>query len=769
MFPYQDPTRSITERADDLVSRMTAEEKIGQLCKIGAIKPGFAYTRAGNTITLDQGFQDRFAELLPGTLYGLFRADWWTARGWGTAIEPRMMADCANLVQRYAIEHSRLGIPLLFAEEAPHGIAALGCTVFPTGIGLGATWNADLAKRVGEVIGDEAAAAGIHTCFGPVLDMIRDPRWSRAEENFSEDPWLTAMLGKAWVEGMQAAAFPLRGRPFATLKHFAAHGDPEGGHNSAPTHVGPIEFRNLHLLPFEHCVRAGARALMSAYNTIDGVPCAANRELLTGILRGEWGFDGIVMADGGGISRLKWQRFGATEAEISAMVLKAGLDNSSVGCGTFHAQGLRDALAADLIDEADLDEAVQRTLRLKFRLGVFDSPYVAAGSPAAVMGSTEYRAVALEAARQSLTLLANKGSILPLENIARLAVIGPNANTPMNQLGDYTAPQKREDIITTLDGIQALAAKRGIEVDYAKGCKVRSLCRDLFEPAIEAARKADAVVLVLGGSSAPDSETGFLDNGAARINEVKENPEYDKESGEGYDRARLRFSGLQLELLRRLKELGKPVVTVLVMGRPLIVNEVAELSDAVLVAWYPGMMGGQAIAEAVFGEYNPGGRLPLSFPLDEAQLPIYYDSHMPRDNYIDMQSAPRFSFGYGLSYTTFAYSDLTVQPQTAGIDDAVTVSVTVTNSGDRDGDEVVQLYVTDRIASVGRPFRELRGFQRIHLAAGERRTVTFSLGCDELGFYNRNLVHVVEPGTFTIAVGGTMDSLLQGELTVDRR
>jgi beta-glucosidase len=763
---YQDKRLSIEIRVNNLLSLLSIEEKIGQLCKIGAFRRGESYHRDGDSIILDDTFKHRMTTVKPGSLYGLLRSDWWTERGWGTAIEPKMMAECTNMVQKFAMENSRWKIPMFFMEEAPHGLMALGCTVLPTGLGMGATWNIDLIRAAWKVIGSEAAAAGIHSCFGPVLEIIHDPRWSRVEEDFSEDPWLTAKLGEAGVIGLQDDVFPFKGRPFATLKHFAAHGDPEGGHNQAPAHLGPIEFRNIQLRPFEFCVKAGAKALMSAYNTIDGIPCAANKTLLTDILRSEWKFDGIVMADGAGLCLLQQQRFGADEAEISALAIKAGLDNSSVGCCSFYAKGLREALDRGLIDMADLDEAVHRTLSLKFRIGLFDNPYRKTGEPALVCGSSDHRAVSLEVARQSLTLLANPNHVLPLKNAKSIAVIGPNANTPMNQLGDYTAPQKRNEVVTVLDGMKILGDKYDVKVRYAQGCKIRSLRHDMFEEAILAAKTSDAIILVLGGSSAANSETGFLENGAAEITENIENSEYDKESGEGYDRAKLRLGGVQLELLDRLKELGKPIITVLIMGRPLIIDEVVALSDAVLLAWYPGMMGGQAVAEAIFGKYNPGGKLPVSFPHDEGQLPVYYNSQLPRNNYIDLESKPSFSFGYGLSYTTFSYSEPIADKTVIHIGEQIRVSIKVKNTGTMAGDEIIQLYLTDNICSIARPYRELRGFHRIYLQPSEEQAVEFILGNNELGFYNQEQIFVVEPGTFTVGIGGSLDSLKEITIAV---
>jgi len=762
MKRHLDASLSPAERAKALLKIMNVEEKIGQLCKLDGFK---SYERDGGSLKINKEFKDKFSEIQIGSMYGLLRSDWWTQRGWINGVVPKLMGEAVNMFQKYVTENTRFKIPLLLAEEAPHGLMALGCTVFPTGLGMGSTWNPELIRRIGETIGAEGASSGVHTVYGPILDVPQDPRWSRTEEDFSEDPALTAELGKAYVEGVQGGGLPRKGSLFSTLKHFGAHGTPEGGHNSLAAHLGPIELRNFHLKPFETCVKAGAGSLMCAYNTVDGIPCGSNKALLTGILRDEWGFDGFVVSDRGVIPNHTWQRLAADEAEAAAKVLKAGLDTDE-GCIDFYAKGLRDALKRGLIDIEDLDRAVERVLTMKFRLGLFEDPYFKAGGSVDLVGSPKHKETALEAARQSLVLISNKADALPLENVKRLAVIGPNANAPMNQLGDYTAPQLRDAISTPLDGIKELGSKRGVEVLYSKGCKIRSLNSDLLNDALETAKKADAVVLVIGGSSASDSEASFQTTGAAASKQVAEASESDKESGEGYDRAKLRLAGLQLELLRSLRKLGKRIVSVLVMGRPLIIDEVVELSDAVLMAWYPGMQGGRAIAEALFGEFNPGGKLPISIPCDEAQLPVYYYSYYERPNYIDLKSKPSFQFGFGLSYTGFEISKPELDKASMSPSGKAVVSVNVKNVGKRDGDEVVQLYITARSSSVARPMRELKAFKRVHVKAGEAVKVSFSLGSSELGVYGQDLKWRVEPGKYTVAAGGSLASLLESELEV---
>ena len=724
MYPYRDQNLSASLRANDLLRRMSLREKVGQLCKLD----GFCcYDRIGDGIVIKQSFKDTFKETPIGSMYGLTRADWWTRRDWETGIVPRLMSESVNAVQNYVVTHSSWGIPLILAEEAPHGLMTLGGTVFPTGLGLGSTWNQKLIKKIGDVINSEASAVGVHTVYGPILDIPHDPRWSRNEESFSEDPLLTTKLGIAYVEGLQGGHFPTKGRAFSTLKHLAGHGDPEGGHNSAPSHIGPIEFRNIQFRPFEACIRAGARSMMCAYHTIDGIPCAGNHDLLTGIVREECGFEGFIVSDRGAIPNLLAHRFAADQAEACALALKAGLDTDE-GCLEFYSKGLEEALNRGLIDISDIDQAVGRVLELKFRLGLFEHPYRRTGDPVEILGCDQHRNTALVAARESLVLLTNKNNLLPLTKVRSLAVLGPNADEPMNQLGDYTAPQRSDDVITVRGGLERLGAMRGLTIHYAKGCGVRSLKSDGIPEALRAAGAADVSVLVLGGSSAWSKDVGALPNGAAQAAAQREDLEIDKESGEGFDRASLRLGGLQIELLKKLKAAGKKVVVVLIMGRPLIINEILEIADAVLLAWYPGMMGGQAVAEALLGLYNPGGRLPISFARDEGQLPVYYNTHLPRGNYIDLDGSPQLSFGFGLSYTKVRYSAPRLSSSILRLGKRAEVSVTVTNTGVLPGDEVVQMYLTDQVASIARPFRELRGFRRIHLNAGDSMEVTFPLG-----------------------------------------
>lgn len=746
MFPYQKKELSPEERTRDLLSRMTVEEKIGQLVKLDGFR---SYERSGSEYRLKPEFTETVEKWLIGSMYGLVRADWWTERDWNSGVPPEKMNEVVNLFQKYILDHSRLGIPLYIAEEAPHGLMALGTSVFPTGLGLGASFDRAMMNRVGHVIGSEAHAAGVHSVYAPILDIVREPRWSRTEENYSEDPYLTSVFGEEMVKGISSEG------TVATLKHFVAHGSPEGGHNHGPAHVGPIEFRNCQLRPFRNAVRAGALSIMSAYSDVDGEPSSGSRHLLTDILRGELGFKGFVVADRGAIKLLKAFRLADDAAEASARALKAGCDVDE-GFLEFHTAGLTEALRRGLIDEGDLDVCAGRILYTKFVTGLFEHPF-AQSRPVEILRSAEHEAVALEASRKAMTLLKNNG-ILPLKNIRSLAVIGPNADNMMNQLGDYSAPQKRETVVTVLDGIRAEAEKAGVAVSYARGCGIRSMDKSGFDEALSLASEADATVLVLGGCSTKyGTEMVRTETGAA-VPEILSPEKSEKESGEGTDRATFTLSGVQMELFRALKAAGKPVIVVLVQGRPLEVGELRADADGLLLAWYPGMFGGRAVAEVLFGKYNPAGRLSVSIPRCSGQLPVYYNSLSWRLDYVDCPASPELPFGFGLSYTTFAYSDLKVEGRTA--------SVTVANTGSMDGEEVVQFYLTDLASQVRRPLLELCGFERVFIPAGEKRTVSLELTDEVLGYYNGKLEFVVEPGRFELRAGGNSVDLIQTEFRI---
>ncbi len=763
---YKQATQPIEARVADLISRMTVEEKVGQLiCPLG----WEMYTKTGkNSVEPSAVFKQKMNEVPIGSFWAVLRADPWTQKTLETGLNPELSAKAINALQRYAVEKTRLGIPILFAEECPHGHMAIGTTVFPTSLTAASTWNPSLLYDMGAAIGLEAAAQGSNIGYGPVLDVAREPRWSRMEETFGEDPWLTSVLGTAVVRGMQGDNTADKQHVICTLKHLAAYGVPEGGHNGGPVYAGERLLRSQLLLPFEKAVKAGAGTVMTSYNSIDGIPCTSNRHLLTDMLRGEWGFNGFVYSDLLSVDGIAGMGAAANNKEGAVLALKAGLD-MDLGGGAF-GKNLKKALDEGLITMADLDRAVSNVLAMKFRLGLFDNPYVQPKRAREVCRSTEHKQLAQKVAEEGTVLLKNDG-ILPLSRtMKRIAVIGPNADMPYNQLGDYTAPQPREEISTVLDGIRAVAGGN-VEVVYERGCAIRDTTSADIPAAVRAAEGADAVVLVVGGSSARDFKTKYIATGAATVDESKTLS--DMECGEGFDRATLSLLGKQEQLIEAVAKTGKPLVIVYIEGRPLLMNRAAEVANALLTAWYPGEQGGKAIASILFGDVNPSGRLPVSIPRSVGQLPVYYSQNIKRD-YMDEKGAPLYPFGYGLSYTQFAYSDLTitpnaepsimplVEPLTVSLSEgsgAVRVSLTVKNTGDRSGHEVVQLYLSDRAATVSQPPLQLRAFKKVCLDAGESQRIEFTLGFDELSLINQKMKRVVEPGEFEVLVGASSSDI----------
>ena len=714
------------DKIEGLISQMTLEEKCGQLtCPIGF---GF-YGNDGDSLWLSDDFLGMMDTMPLGSCWAVLRADPWSRKTVETGLHPRESARLLNKMQRHAVEETRLGIPLLFCEETPHGHMAVGTTVFPTGIGQASTWDPELLEQMGEVMGREIRLQGGHVGYGPVLDIARDPRWSRVEETLGEDPYLSGKLGAAIVKGMQRHVY-------ATLKHLAAYGIPQGGHNAAAAEVGVHRLMSDYLRSFEIAVKeAQAGSVMTAYNAIDGVPCSANPWLLQEVLRQSWGFKGVVFADLNAVNALyATHHVAADPAEAAAMALKAGVD---IDLGGYNYGGfLKEALRRGLVTEADIDRSVRRVLQLKMDLGLFDNPYVDEALADAEVGCAAHTQVAKQVALESIILLKNNG-ILPFGNeIKKVAVIGPNADNGYNQLGDYTAPQDPDRMVTMLEGI---VEKGRAEVVYAKGCAIRDDSADGIDEAVRVAKSADAVVLVLGGSSARDFKTSYEETGAAIVDQGIS----DMDCGEGFDRSTLRLLGLQETLMQRIYAIGKPVVTVYIQGRPLDMNLAAERSDALLTLWYPGMEGGSALADVLWGDYNPAGRLPITVPRSVGQIPIHYSQPTTGD-YVEEPAKPLFAFGYGLSYTEFEYSDLQVK---TGFPDAMAeVTFTIKNSGSRVGDEVAQLYVRDEVASLTPDAMLLKGFQRVYLEPGESKTLTFRINKTDY-----------EPGAFTFMVGSASD------------
>ena len=747
---YKNPDIPVSKRVDDLIDRMTVEEKLGQLlCPLGWPMYEKTETADGATVGVSDEYRKFVGEQHGGMLWATFRADPWTRKTLDNGLNPKLAAEAYNALQKYAIDSTRLGIPIILAEEAPHGHMAIGATVFPTSIGLASTWDKALITEVGKTIASELRAQGGHIGYGPVIDLAREPRWSRVEETYGEDTYLTSQMAAAMVRGTSPKHNGWDKGVISTLKHFVAYGIPEGGHNGNPSNVGERDLHENFLPAFQAAVDAGALSVMTSYNSIDGVPSTGNPELLRGILKEEWGFDGFVVSDLVSIDGLFSDHHIAKDKEDAGIIaMNAGVD---VDLGANCYALLKEAVESGKIKASVINEAVARVLRLKFELGLFDNPYVDPDFAAAEVRKAENVAVARQAARKGVVLLENNG-ILPLNKDMKVAVIGPNADNMYNQLGDYTAPQPRENIRTVLDGIKAKVGEKN--VTYVKGCAIRDTKDNTIAEAVRAARRADVAVVVVGGSSARDFKTTYKETGAAVADK---NSISDMEAGEGFDRASLSLLGLQDELLAAVKKSGTPVVVVYIEGRPLDKRWAKANADALLTQFYPGQQGGDALADVLFGEFNPAGRLPVSVPYDAGQVPVYYNKKFPKGHdYVEMPSDALYPFGYGLSYTTFEYSDLKLEALGGN---QVKVTLNVTNTGKYDGEEVVQTYVTDLVASTVRPRKQLRAFERVAVPAGE--TVAVEMILDESAFivYNRQMKPVVEPGEFTIAVGASSDDI----------
>ncbi|MEU5954690.1 glycoside hydrolase family 3 N-terminal domain-containing protein [Streptomyces sp. NPDC047525] len=756
---YRDADAPVADRVRDLLSRMTLTEKVGQVNQ--RMYGWHAYERTpgprgGHRLT--DAFRAEVAAFDGmGALYGLQRADPWSGVTFADGITAADAARVADSVQRHVMSSTRLGIPVLMVEEVPHGHQALDGTVLPVNLAVGATWDPDLYEAAAAGAAAELRARGGHVALVSALDLVRDPRWGRAEECFGEDPYLAARFTQALVRGMQGdgPAFA-PDRAAVVLKHFAGQGATVGGRNSAATELGPRELHEIHLVAARAGVRAGAAGVMAAYNEYDGLPCAASRELLTGLLRERWGFTGLVMADGCALDRLV--RLAGDPVAAGALALGAGTD-LSLWDGCF--PRLAEAVERGLISEDALDAAVARVLALKFRLGLFERPYV----DETAHHRPQQAELSERLARESVVLLSHDGSTLPLAEPSRIAVIGPNADALPQQLGDYTAPQRPGTGLTVLDGIRAVAPP-GTEVAYARGCDLVGGDQGGVAEAVALAAGADTAVLVLGGSSAREADTRFDSNGAAV---VASGAPAGMTCGEGVDLAELALPDGQLALLDAVAATGTPVVVVLVQGRPHAVPELSGRARAVLCAWYPGPWGGRAVADVLFGRAEPVGRLPVSVPRSAAQLPVFYNAkdHGYR-GYVDQPATALHAFGHGLSYTTVEYEGPRLSRTQAPVGDpALTCTVAVTNTGARAVRETVQLYVRRVAGSSSWPrVRELRGFARIDLDPGERAEVAFVVDADTLASLDRALEYVVEPGEVLLETGPSSDRTRCARLTL---
>ncbi|SFB95258.1 beta-glucosidase [Xylanibacter ruminicola] len=748
LLPYQNPKLSVEQRVNDLVSRMTLQEKVGQLrCTLA----WNYYTIKGKNVEPSELFKKDIAEGQIGMLWGTYRADPWTQKSLENGLNPELAAKAGNALQKYVIEHTRLGIPLFLAEEAPHGHMAIGTTVFPTGFGMAATWNPALIEKTGEVIGQEIRLQGGHISYGPVLDLAREPRWSRVEETMGEDPVLAGELGAAMVKGLGGGILSKPYSTIATLKHFIGYGTTEAGQNGGITIAGARELQESFLPPFKKAINAGALSVMTSYNSLDGIPSTCSKALLTDLLRTQWGFNGFVVSDLYSIDGIHGtHRVAETKQQAGVMALKAGVD-ADLGALAFGR--LEDAVQKGMVTEAEIDIAVKRILKMKFEMGLFEHPYVDAAQAKQLVRSDNNKAVALQVAREVITLLKNQNHVLPLSKTQKVLVCGPNADNVYNMLGDYTAPQEEGNVKTILAGIRSKLPAS--QVTYVKGCAVRDTTASNIAEAVAAAKEADVIVVAVGGSSARDFKTSYKETGAA-VTDSKTISDMD--CGEGFDRATLTPLGHQMQLLKALKATGKPLVVVYIEGRPMDKSWAALHADALLTAYYPGQEGGTAIADVLFGDYNPAGRLPVSVPANVGQIPVYYNKKppMPHD-YVEMSARPLYAFGYGLSYTTFKYDDLNIE-ETG--DTQFKVTFNVTNTGDMDGDEVVQLYLHDEFASTAQPMMQLKKFSRIFIPKGETKQVSFTLEAEDLEIVDQEMNHVVETGDFTVMIGPSSDNII---------
>lgn len=750
---YRDPSAPVAERVRDLLARMTLTEKVGQVNQ--RMYGWDAYERTADGHRLTDAFRAEVATYDGmGALYGLQRADAWSGVGFADGITAADGARVADAVQRHVMENTRLGIPVLLVEEVPHGHQALDGTVLPVNLAVGATWDPELYEAASAAAGAELRARGGHVALVSALDLVRDPRWGRAEECFGEDPYLAARLTEALVRGMRGAGVAV------VLKHFAGQGTTIGGRNSAATELSARELHEIHLAAARAGIRAGAAGVMAAYNEFDGLPCVANPTLLTELLRDQWRFEGIVMADGCAVDRLV--RLAGDPVAAGALALNAGCDLSLWDACY---PRLAEAVERGLVAERTLDTAVARVLALKFRLGLFDRPSAHAEAPGDQRsGASE---LSERIARASITLLANDGGVLPIApSPRRIAVLGPNADSIAQQIGDYTAPQRPgSHHITVLDGIRS-AAPPDTEVSYARGCDLVGGDLSGVPEAAAVAAAADIAVLVLGGSSARSGDTVFDSNGAAVVTSA--NP-VDMTCGEGVDLADLRLPEGQLALVDAVAATGVPVVVVLVQGRPHAVPDLPGTAGAVLSAWYPGPWGGRAVADVLFGAAEPEGRLPVSVPRSAAQLPVFYNAkdHGYR-GYVDQPATARYAFGHGLSYTTVVYAPPRLSRARVTPDEpALTCRVSVRNTGERPVRETVQLYVRRLSGGSSWPrIRELRGFARLDLGPGEEADAVFEIDADTLGSVTRDLGLAVEPGELLVETGPSSDRTQGARLVI---
>lgn len=718
--------------AKELLDKMTLQEKIGQL---NQKLYGFGiYERNGEEISFSQEFEDeveKYGGL--GTLYGLYRADPWSQKNYENGLYGENAVKAYNKMQEYVLEHSRLRIPALLSTECPHGHQALDSYLLPVNLNMGATFNTELIHSAYSVCGKQLREMGVDLALISLLDVVRDPRWGRSEECFSEDPYLCSKMAEQIVKAVQDEGVSV------VAKHFAAQGECTGGINASAARIGERELREIHLPAMKACADAGVDGVMAAYNEIDGVFCHANRHLLTDILRDEMGFEGVVMADGCAIDQLNVVTGDCVHSAAAA--LRAGVD---IGLWDEAYGRLEEALENGYITEEDIDRAVLRVLELKIKRGIFKHPLLDENQNQEDYSYEKYPQ-ALEIARESVVLLENRNEILPLSKEQRkIAVIGPNADAVYNQLGDYSPQVKREKCSTVLDGVRSYF---GDNVVYARGCGVFEGTQEEQTEAVKLAEQSDITILVLGGSSSRFGEVSFDANGAA----ISEHG-VSMDCGEGVDTSELSLPIEQRELAEKIFATGSKVITVIIGGRAYALDTIAEKSDAVLYAFYPGMQGGKAIAEILFGDVNPSGRLPVSLPRCSGQLPVYYNykNSYRSMHYYNIPDGAAYTFGYGKSYTEFEYEDVSFGNTEVALDElhknGIQAEMTIKNVGEYDGYAVPLVYIAGEQGSVVRRAKELKGFKKVWLKKGESKRVSILLPAEAFAVWNFEMEFKVEPG-----------------------
>ncbi|MCX6256192.1 MAG: glycoside hydrolase family 3 C-terminal domain-containing protein [Bacteroidia bacterium] len=655
-------------------------------------------------------------------------------------------AKIMNELQKIAVEKTRLGIPLFQIEEGTHGLMCPGGTIFPEGLAIGATWNKKLVREIYTVAAQEGKAIGVHGLCTLVVEPNRDPRMGRNEEGYSEDPYMCSQIAANIVQALQGYDISAPDKLVSFLCHYPGQSQPVGGFERGAMEISERKFREVFLPSFATGIKKyGALGVMATYPAIDGVAVHSSDKILTKILREELGFKGIVVSEGGGLGTIVTERHAATQKEAGILAIKAGVD-VGISIEDAYMGGLIENVNEGKISMKEVDQAVSRLLRLKFQMGLFEHPYVDPGYAVSIVNSKEHKAVALQASRESIVLLKNEKKLLPLKkDIKTIAVIGPNADAAIEQLGDYFPHNIPQHVVTVLEGIKNKVSPKS-KITYVKGCDIIGNKLNEIEKAKSAAKNADYAIVVVG-------EDGGVTN------------------GEGHDMANLDLTGRQEELLKAVYATGTPTIVVLINGRPLSIRWASENVPAIVEVWMCGEQGGNAIADVLFGDYNPGGKLPITIPRSVGQFPFYYNCSITKEDakYVDMPGTPLYEFGFGLSYTTFEYSNLNILPKEINNEGNVEITLDVKNTGSIKGDEVVQLYINDIISSTSKPVKELKGYEKVSLEPGEKKSVKLTLSPEELSLFDRDMNFVVEPGTFEVMVGSSSNDIkLKGEFEVKK-